>query len=294
MRYYSDSSTLFIRGSFRAASTGLFGGIHSVSTIISHTVPERASHGSPEKELDFAAAGAGVSSDFFGLLTRVPVRQISVLQYDFITVFIATGLPENGNNNEAGINIIVCSSEGLEDAALLESIMVATEAKTEALLASVYTTGGTPADAVIAACEGPVLHTRAGRNSEAGGRIRETVMHGIAESIRRIKKTNEPGRQSFFIFSRFKGKHWVEWAPENCPYFPCHFPGQHCDFCYCPFYPCHDETLGQWVESSNEKKVWNCARCTLLHEPTVADYLKQFPGASLKELVQRRKTGQRK
>ena len=24
-------------------------------------------------------------------------------------------------------------------------------------------------------------------------------------------------------------------------------------------YPCKDETLGQWVESSNGKKVWNCA-----------------------------------
>ena len=153
--------------------------------------------------------------------------------------------------------------------------MVSTEAKTETLLASGYTISGTQTDAVITACEGPVLHANAGRNSEAGRRIREAVIHGISEAIR---QKNTQDRSSFFIFSRFKGEHWVEWTPENCPYFPCHFPGQRCDYCYCPYYPCNDETLGQWAESSNGKKVWNCARCTLLHEPPVADYLKHFPG----------------
>ena len=134
----------------------------------------------------------------------------------------------------------------------------------------------------------------AGRNTEPGRRIREAVMHGIPEALRQRAKNGGHDRPSFFIFSRFKGEHWVEWTPENCPYFPCHFPGQRCDFCYCPFYPCHDEDLGQWVESSNGKKVWNCARCTLLHEPAVADYLKQFPGASLKELVTPEKIPMRK
>ena len=92
MRYYSDSSTLFIRGSFRAASTSITGVIRSVSTILSHVVPEGASHEIPEKELEFAAAGAGLNDDFFGLLTTVPVRQLTVLQYDFITVFISAAI----------------------------------------------------------------------------------------------------------------------------------------------------------------------------------------------------------
>jgi hypothetical protein len=38
--------------------------------------------------------------------------------------------------------------------------------------------------------------------------------------------------------------HWVEWSPEGCPYYPCHFEGQQCDFCYCPLYPCLDTSLG--------------------------------------------------
>ena len=173
----------------------------------------------------------------------------------------------------------------MEDAALLEIILVAAGAKTEALLASGCGMSGTAADAVIAACEGKVQHHNAGRLTEAGRRVREAVLHGVPEAIRRnANTTGQQDRPAFFIFSRFKGEHWVEWVPEDCQYYPCHFPGQRCDFCYCPFYPCGDESLGQWVESSTSGKVWNCARCTLLHEPVVADYIKKFPGASLNEL----------
>jgi adenosylcobinamide hydrolase len=76
----------------------------------------------------------------------------------------------------------------------------------------------------------------------------------------------------------------VEWSPGGCPYYPCHFEGQRCDFCYCPLYPCQDPSLGQWVESRNGGRVWNCAGCTLLHTPEVAEYLKKHPEAGLREL----------
>ncbi|MDP6613031.1 MAG: cysteine-rich small domain-containing protein, partial [Candidatus Hydrothermarchaeota archaeon] len=25
---------------------------------------------------------------------------------------------------------------------------------------------------------------------------------------------------------------------EKCEYYPCHFQGQDCTWCFCPFYPC--------------------------------------------------------
>ena len=75
----------------------------------------------------------------------------------------------------------------------------------------------------------------------------------------------------------------MEWSPVNCPYYPCHFPRQSCDFCYCPFYPCKDESLGEWSTGTTNGRVWNCSRCTLLHEPGVADYLKCYPDAPLEE-----------
>lgn len=285
MRYSVDSNTLFIRGSFRAASTGINGGIRSVSALLNHMSLPGQNPEDPEKDLEIAAAGAGIGPDYLGLLTTVPAGQACVLQYDFVTVFITAGIRREGPGNAGSVNILVTTSEGLSDGALLETIMVATEAKTETLLALDLPLTGTPADAVIAASEGEERHRSAGRMTEVGTRVRQAVLYGIPKALARHDTTLQAGRPAFFIFSRFKGEHWIEWAPDNCPYYPCHFEGQSCDFCYCPFYPCKDEKLGQWVESSNGGRVWNCARCTLLHEPTVATYLKKYSGASREEMI---------
>nr|WP_209620581.1 aminotransferase class I/II-fold pyridoxal phosphate-dependent enzyme [Methanolobus bombayensis] len=57
----------------------------------------------------------------------------------------------------------------------------------------------------------------------------------------------------------------------TCEYYPCHFTGQDCTFCFCPFYACEDErTGGKWIESSTGGQVWSCEHCTLLHRPKVA------------------------
>ena len=235
--------------------------------------------------LEIVAAGAGIGRDYFGLLTTVPASQACVLQYDFITVFITAGIRREEPGRAGSVSIIVTSSEGMSDGALLETIMVATEAKAEALLALGLPLTGTPADTVMAACEGEERHYSAGRLTEAGKRVREAVLHGIPAALTRHDTGVAADRPAFFIFSRIKGEHWIEWTPVDCPYYPCHFKGQSCEFCYCPFYPCRDEKLGQWASGSNGGRVWNCAKCTLLHKPKVADYLKKYPGASLGELV---------
>jgi len=292
MRYYHTADTLFVRGAFRAASTGISGGIRSVTTLFNHSVPPDWGHDEPGKEIALIAAAAGVGRDVFGLLTAVPVRTLCVLQYDFITIFVTAGIREEpARKAGAGtINIIAYSSEGMEDSALLETIMVATEAKTEALVAA-GRVSGTPTDAVIAACEGEIKHRYAGRITEPGQRVRDAVMKGVPEALRRYEHRGEINGPAFFIYSRFQGEHWVEWSPHNCPYYPCHFAGQACDFCYCPFYPCKDETLGDWSGSSSGGRVWNCSRCILLHEPAVAAYAKRYPDAPLKELVRLAKKG---
>jgi adenosylcobinamide hydrolase len=294
MRYYTDSGSLFIRGSFRAASTGVNGGIRSVSTLLNYTLRPDCESATAEKELEIATAGAGIGGDYFGLLTTVPANQACVLQYDFITVFITAGIRREEPGRAGSVNIIVTSSEGINDAALLEIIMVATEAKAEALLALDLPLTGTPADTVMVACEGEERHYAAGRMTEAGKRVREAVLHGIPVALTRHDADVAADRPAFFIFSRFKGEHWIEWSPDNCPYYPCHFEGQSCDFCYCPFYPCKDKSLGQWASSSNGGRVWNCARCKLLHEPAVAGYLKKYPGASLDELMRAGKSAKKK
>lgn len=58
----------------------------------------------------------------------------------------------------------------------------------------------------------------------------------------------------------------------SCEYYPCHFEGQDCTFCFCPFYPCKDtRTGGEFVYRATGGKVWSCAKCVLIHESETAD-----------------------
>jgi adenosylcobinamide hydrolase len=280
MRYYLRRNTLFIRGSFRAASSGAGGGIGPAGTLVLHAIQRGED---TERVLENEIAREGLPKGFFGLPVGVPMDQLCVLQYDFVTVFIAASLDE-------GITIAACSGEGITDGGLVGALITLTEAKALALMRSGHDLSGTPADAVIVASEGEPIHESGGPLTEPGRRIREAVIHGVPEALKRASGVERRDTLSFFIFSRYGGDHWVEWRPENCAYYPCHFEGQRCDFCYCPFYPCGDVTLGQQVlSSSKDGMVWNCAGCVLLHEPEIADYLAKHPEASLRELKARKK-----
>ena len=56
----------------------------------------------------------------------------------------------------------------------------------------------------------------------------------------------------------------------NCEYYPCHFDGQDCTFCYCPFYPCNDPVLGKEIISKKGNKTWSCKDCFWIHRNDVA------------------------
>ena len=56
----------------------------------------------------------------------------------------------------------------------------------------------------------------------------------------------------------------------NCEYYPCHFDGQVCLWCYCPFYPCEDKNFGEWIERKDGTRVWSCMNCYWIHKPEVA------------------------
>ena len=59
----------------------------------------------------------------------------------------------------------------------------------------------------------------------------------------------------------------------ECEFYPCHWDGQYCDFCYCPFYPCGDSTTGgEWIKG---KGVWNCTNCHWLHKKEVVECLRE-------------------
>ncbi|MCE8424159.1 MAG: aminotransferase class I/II-fold pyridoxal phosphate-dependent enzyme [Candidatus Methanoperedens sp.] len=58
----------------------------------------------------------------------------------------------------------------------------------------------------------------------------------------------------------------------NCEYYPCHFEGQDCTFCFCPFYPCEDErTGGEYIQRTTGGTVWSCAGCDVIHRGQIAE-----------------------
>ncbi|VUT23590.1 MAG: Cysteine-rich small domain protein [Candidatus Methanolliviera sp. GoM_oil] len=55
-----------------------------------------------------------------------------------------------------------------------------------------------------------------------------------------------------------------------CEYYPCHFDGQDCTFCFCPFYPCEDNSKGRWIlKEDTDDWVWDCSPCRWIHEEEV-------------------------
>ncbi|MEI6292463.1 MAG: cysteine-rich small domain-containing protein [Methanomicrobiales archaeon] len=280
MKYYIRNDTLFIRGSFSAASTGPCGGLRPVSTVLlSCPGPQHEPDGDPCREITHLAASEGLSKDLFGILAGNGIRRLCIVQYDYITVFI---LASTGNDNQKDqITIVAFSGEGIADNALLQMIITVTSAKARALIDAGLPFPAATEDHVIVVAEGVQGHTDAGLHSEAGWRVSECILFGLPHALAQKDKETGP---ALYVFSRLGGGHFVLWRPEECPYYPCHFPGQRCDYCYCPFYPCKDETLGQWVNGSHGGKVWNCSRCNLLHIPENADYLRHYPEASLEEL----------
>ncbi|AGK60192.1 Uncharacterized protein containing a Zn-finger-like domain [Archaeoglobus sulfaticallidus PM70-1] len=53
----------------------------------------------------------------------------------------------------------------------------------------------------------------------------------------------------------------------ECKYYPCHFAGQDCSFCYCPFYPCLNYDMGGELKvTSDGSYVWSCMNCDLIHD----------------------------
>ena len=302
MRYTVKQNTLFIRGNFRAASTGVGGGIGEVSTVFNHTVPMDFNHDNPQIYLNSVAKDAGFGDDFYGLLTAVSMKDLCIFTYGYITVFVTAGAgnpnpdvpaiqprlrpqskPESEKYTPHTINIIVHSREPFTDSALLETIITATEAKADALSSLGRDYFGTTTDEVVVICDRAAdkvadtaasvrVHEYAGTLTDCGSRIYLCVKNGVIEALRRHEGVVAAKEPSFFVVSTMGGLNITEWKP-YCDFYPCHFKGQSCKLCYCPFYPCGDEELGDWITASDGRPVWSCKRCLLNHYKEVAHFI---------------------
>jgi adenosylcobinamide hydrolase len=254
MRYYTKEGSLILRGLAHAVGSGLPPGGRPCTSFLLAPASQRC----PELSgVALATARHGLDPlSTCGLVVDGDTGRTVVAQYDRIMAFALAG-------GDGVVLVVWTPGRIIPDG--------------DALLATIEETCTVRPSAVVLVSDG---------GDDGAVRpepFREAARAAVHEALLRRGERSE--RPAFIIFSRFGGGHWVEWSPEGCPYYPCHHrEDQRCDYCYCPLYPCNDPALGDEVPSSTFGSVWNCSRCTLLHEPAVADHLERNPTASLAEL----------
>ncbi|MDD1729859.1 MAG: adenosylcobinamide amidohydrolase [Methanospirillum sp.] len=294
MRYYPGTGSLMVRGTFRACSTGPTGGIRNVTSLLFHQVLPLDLPGNEQNIWNAAYRNGLLPSQTFGLLLPGQSVTYSVFRFDEVTIFIGAGYnPEASGVDELttgktgwvpGFISIICTIDSkLTDQELLTALVAITEARM-----SVPGENGfcSPLESGVIIGAENTDRKRENSHRDWNRKIREAIRYGISRlqdntSPREIPQT--PREPSFYIHSTIGGDRWVEWQKGICPYYPCHYKGQRCDFCYCPLYPCEDETLGEWTDGSHGR-VWSCAPCTLNHQPAVVRHLRRNPEASHIEL----------
>lgn len=118
--------------------------------------------------------------------------------------------------------------------------------------------------------------------------IRDCTSFGLKDHIRVAVRKRRENRKLIKALSNViseKGKHLADKeigralekgvaarSRVDCEYYPCHFEGQDCTFCFCPFYPCEEtRTGGAFIQKSTGGTVWSCAGCRLIHEGKIAE-----------------------
>jgi len=85
---------------------------------------------------------------------------------------------------------------------------------------------------------------------------------------------------------------------KDCKYFPCH--KEHitskefdCSMCYCPIYPCEIPETGGKMSTFNNKEIWDCINCSLIHKERIVEKIVKRIVEVTKEIIQGELNGQK-
>lgn len=175
----------------------LGGGIGERGWVLNAQVPHGYRRTDPERHLAELAAAAGLDGAGVGLMTAADVEAHG-RACDGGAVAVATvginvrgwaASPEQGERGPRApgtINVVAALPAALSDAALVNAVMTATEAKVQALLEAGHDCSGTPTDAVCIAARvpgaGEELHPFAGPRSLWGARLARAVHRAVRDA----------------------------------------------------------------------------------------------------------------
>jgi adenosylcobinamide amidohydrolase len=166
------------------------GGIGAASWVLNAQVPGGYSRLDPVAHLGELAARFGLTGPGVGMLTAAAVDRLMTRADEGVEVTATVGLrvptwaaappdvidPELSPIRIGTINIIVSVPAALSDAALVNAVITATEAKTQAVREAGYLGTGTASDAIcVAAPDSGPAELFAGPRSVWGARIARAV-----------------------------------------------------------------------------------------------------------------------
>jgi adenosylcobinamide amidohydrolase len=192
---------------YRMISSGVAGGgIGPREWVLNAQVPASYSRTDPAAHIAELAAGLGLAGEGVGLLTAASVPDVVQCEDGGVWVAATVGLrvptwaaaPADPAGREpvpawppGTINIIVSVPVPLRDAAYVNAVMTATEAKTQAVLEAGFRATGTASDAICVAA--PVAGEPAefaGPRSRWGARIARAVHSAVHTGALRCREGN--------------------------------------------------------------------------------------------------------
>ncbi|MEU2600712.1 adenosylcobinamide amidohydrolase [Streptomyces hirsutus] len=183
------------------SSAVLGGGIGERCWVLNAQVSHGYRRTDPDRHLAELAAGAGARGPGVGLMTAADVSAYAHAHDNGAEAIVTSGIDVRGwaavpeaEEAAAGIgaqapgtiNIVVALPVPLTDAALVNAVATATEAKTQALLEAGHHCSGTPTDAVCVAARTPspgeTPHAFAGPRSPWGARLARAVHRAVHDA----------------------------------------------------------------------------------------------------------------
>lgn len=183
----------------RMISTAVLGGgLGERHWVLNAQVPHGYRRTDPDRHLAELAARAGLHGPGVGLMTAADVSGYGHATDGGTEAVVTAGIsvrgwaasPAEGTSLPARpgtINIVAALPVPLTDAALVNAVTTATEAKVQALVEAGLDCSGTPTDAVCVAAPAPTAgttpHAFAGPRSEWGARLARAVHRAVHAAL---------------------------------------------------------------------------------------------------------------
>jgi len=192
----------------RAIASGPYGGgIGDREWVLNATVDKDYARLDPDVHIVELAELAGLSGSGVGMLTAVDVRTACTTHDEGVAATATVGLgyptlaaapPDRAPGIGPGtINLVVLLPVALSDAALVNAVATATEAKVQALWESGVHATGTATDALFIGCaRDGAGEPYGGPRSTWGARVARAVHAAVAEGTRHWVERTSPGRTS--------------------------------------------------------------------------------------------------